>query len=332
MGAGESHAFAATTAGAVYGWGANQYGQVGNGATDDLIDSPAVISGVAGTVRDFAASVRHTLALTEDGAVWGWGDNCTGQLGDGSAIDRLTPVRVQFPPGTVVTAIDAASDTDAPCAAFSMALDNAGNVWVWGTNAHWQLAQHNTTSGGGPDELCVPTRVAGLSNATAIGAGWRFAVAVSGGQVYAWGDGGQGALGDNACGVDHFAAAPGLVSGLSDVKRVSSARFGYQFTLALKGDGTVWGWGDNSGGQLGDGSTGVDNACPGIATPMRGRMTPVQATGLTNVVDVRAGAYHSLVLKNDGTVWAWGDNTDGLLGKDVSSATTVLTPTQMPGL
>lgn len=333
IGVGESHAFVTTTAGAVYGWGGNFFGQVGNGATADLVGSPTIISGITGTVKDFAGSVKHTLALTQDGAVWAWGNNCKGQLGDNSTADRLSPVRVQFPAGTVITAIDAANDNDAPCAAFSMALDNGGNVWVWGTNTHWQLAQPNSTDASpGPDEALVPTKVAGLANATAIAAGWRFAAAVSNGSVYTWGDGSQGALGDNTCGVDHHAFAPVQVSGLANVTKISATRFGYQFTLALKSDRTVWGWGDNSSGQLGDNSTGIDNACTGIATPMRGRMTPVQAAGLTNVIDVRAGAYHSLALKNDGKVWAWGDNTDGLLGKDVSSATTVLTPTQVPGL
>ncbi len=339
MGAGEGHAFMTTTAGAVYGWGLNGFGQVGTGVKSDWVSDPTVITGITGTVKDIVGSGRHTLALTQDGSVWAWGENCSGQLGDGTITDRPSPIKVQLPTGTVITAIDAADDTDAPCDRFSMALDSVGNVWVWGTNAHHQLAKPNSNDDPiGPDESLIPTKITGLSNVTAISAGWRFVTAVKNDDsVWAWGDGATGALGDGTCAVGHFSISPKQVANLANVTRISATRFGFQYTLVLKSDGTVWGWGDNHLGQRGDNSTGSDNACVGMASPMRGRMTPVQATGLSDttdnrikVIDVRAGAYHSVAVKNDGTVWAWGYNEEGLLGMGVSSQETVLTPTKVP--
>src|SRR6185312_15197966 len=89
--------------------------------------------------------------------------------------------------------------------------------------------------------------------------------------------------------------------------------------LALKSDGTVWAWGSNTSGQLGDGTTTQ-------------RAAPVQVTGLSGVTAIAAGSNHSLAVKSDGTVWAWGTNAAGQLGDGTTGATPHPTPAQVPGL
>ncbi len=92
---------------------------------------------------------------------------------------------------------------------------------------------------------------------------------------------------------------------------------GVGHTVALRGDGTVWAWGDNSSGQLGDGT-------------YTQRDVPVQVPGLTSVTALAAGRNHTVALRSDGTVWAWGSNSSGQLGNGTTSER--LTPTRVPGL
>jgi Regulator of chromosome condensation (RCC1) repeat/Carboxypeptidase regulatory-like domain len=89
------------------------------------------------------------------------------------------------------------------------------------------------------------------------------------------------------------------------------------FTVFLKGDGTVWAWGSNSNGQLGNGTT-TDSS------------TPVQVSGLSGVTAVAAGSAHAIALKGDGTVWAWGSNSNGQLGNGTTTDSS--TPVQVSGL
>lgn len=131
------------------------------------------------------------------------------------------------------------------------------------------------------------------------------------GTVWAWGYNSNGQLGDGTCDPD---TNPVQVINLTDVKAISTSDY---FSLALKSDGTVWGWGSNYWGQLGD-NTRYNN-----------RPTPVQVLGLNNVIAISAGMYHSLALKSDGTVWAWGLNNNYQLGNTNGDS---LVPVQVPGL
>jgi alpha-tubulin suppressor-like RCC1 family protein len=101
-------------------------------------------------------------------------------------------------------------------------------------------------------------------------------------------------------------ATPVQVSGLAAVTAIAG---GQDHSLALKSNGTVWAWGKGQSGQLGDGNF--------YSTGNLGVATPVQVIGLTNVTAIAAGGIHSLALKADGTVWAWGDNQSGQLGNGI---------------
>jgi alpha-tubulin suppressor-like RCC1 family protein len=157
--------------------------------------------------------------------------------------------------------------------------------------------------------------VSGLTNIVAVAAGTEFSLALDGsGAVWAWGTNAHGELGD---GTTTNRLTPVRVSGLTNVVAVSAGGASGDHALALKADGTVWAWGGNGSGQLGDGTTTERHA-------------PVPVVGLAAVVAVAAGGSHSLALRADGTVWAWGLNGSGQLGTNSTASSP--TPVQVAGL
>jgi alpha-tubulin suppressor-like RCC1 family protein len=289
------HALARTSDGAVWAWGDNSDGELGDGSTTSR-SSPARVPGLTGVTSIFAGS--YSLAIKTDGSVWVWGTNDDGQLGDGSFVDRLTPEMLAgLPPmatatvGFIHTSI-VASD---------------GQVWSWGHNEDGELGDGTTV------ERVTPIAIAGIDHVGALATGSAHTVALkSDGTVWAWGGDGSGQLGD---GVRVFASTPTLPGGASGLIAVAG---GGRHTLALKSDGTVIAAGNNDYGQLGDGTV-----------VSRATFAPVQ--GLSGVAAISAGFYHSLALKRDGTVWAWGLDNDGRLG-DGGDGSQGPVPVQVSGL
>ncbi len=245
-----------------------------------------------------ATGYAHVVSLTSTGAVRTWGANDDGQLGNGSQEASLQPVRVVGLPASPAAVAVAAGSTH------SLALLANGSVWGWGEatgGALGSTAAQRTCSVHVPDSItCVlsATPVNGISDATAVAAGYAYSVALrADGSVWAWGVNDSGQLGDAGRSGDQ-SAVPVRAGVLSGVVAVSA---GGAHVLALMSDGTVWAWGANGQGQLGLGHT-------------RAVSTPTQVPGQTGITMVRAGYAHSLALKTDGSVWAWGDNSTGALG------------------
>jgi alpha-tubulin suppressor-like RCC1 family protein len=264
----------------------------------------------------FGASEYHSLALKSDGSVWAWGRNDRGQLGNGTTNNNAntTPMQVKGPGGigflSGVTAIRAGY-------LHSLALKDDGTVWAWGWNAVSQLGDGTTTDRTTPVQVKGPGGIGFLSGVTAITAGYHHNLAIkSDGTLWAWGHNIVGQLGDGSI-TDR--ATPVQLSGLSGVTAIGA---GGHSSLAVLSDGTVRAWGHNGHGELGDG-TNTD------------RTTPVQVKGpggigfLSGVTAITAGEHHSLALKSDGTVWAWGFNFFGELGD--GSTTNNATPVQVKG-
>ena len=251
--------------------------------------------------QSIAAGGWHSLAICNDSTVKAFGENASGQLGDGTTTDRNTPVTVAGLAGIV--AVSGGGDQ---LEAHSVALKRNGTVWCWGSNLYGGLGNGSTVNSGSP------VQASGLSGVTQISAGgWHTSALKSDGTVWTWGWNADGQLG---IGNTTDKNTPQQVPGLSGVIKISS---GIYHTLALKSDGTVWAWGDNISGQIGDGST-------------TDRTSPVQVTGLNNVRAIAAGRFFSLAIKNDGTVWTWGENLYGQLGD--GSTTDKSTPVQVSGL
>ncbi|QXE92616.1 S8 family serine peptidase [Geomonas subterranea] len=277
-----NHTLALKDDGTVWSWGKNDYGQLGDGT---LVNQPAPhqVSGLTGMVG-ISAGYWHSAAVKSDGTVWGWGSNSTGAMGDGTTAQRLTPVHAGI---TGVAAVSTGTG-------YTLALKNDGTVWGWGFNLSGQLGDNTLTN------RLSPVQTNSLTGVVAVSAGSSHAVALkSDGTVWTWGDGASGKLGTGSTATSKV---PAKVTTLSGVVAIAT---GDSHTLALKSDGTVWAWGYNPFGEIGDGTTTTQ------------RNTPVQVAGLSGVVRIAAGPNHSYAVKNDGTVWGWGDNTRGSLGTGV---------------
>ena len=300
--AGGNHSLELKKDGTVWAWGDNTTGQFGTGTTTSS-NVPVQVPGLSG-VRAVVATVAHSLALKEDGTVWAWGSNSYGQLGDGTTTDRYSPIKVLGLSG--VRAI-AAGD------GHSLALKEDGTVWAWGLNLNGQLGD-GTSKG-----RHTPVKVSGLTGVKAIAAGGSHSLALkSGGAVWAWGNNLYGQIGDATTTTKYTPvrvkdpANPSIF-----VTGVTAIAAGSFHSLALRNDGTVWAWGYNIFGQLGDGTTTLSNI-------------PVQVSGLTNVTSIAAEFQHVLALKEDGAVWAWGNNLYGQLGDDTNTHSNI--PVQVPSL
>ncbi|MEN6349224.1 MAG: immunoglobulin-like domain-containing protein [Syntrophomonas sp.] len=303
--AGDYHSAALTGTGTVWVWGDNGSGQLGDGSETDH-NTPVQVPGLTG-VTAIAAGGRHNLGLTGSGRIKAWGHSYYGQVGNGETITNCgTPVELSSLAGIVAVAAGANH---------SLAIMGSdGSVWAWGCNDRGQLGDGTNTS------HSTPTKVPGLSGITAISATFRgdHSLAVAGdGSVWAWGANDYGQLGD---GTKTDRNTPVKVLGLDGVKIVAVIA-GHRHSLALASDGTVWGWGNNFDGQVGD----------GVATAAETNVntSASKVVGLTGATAIAVGGFHSLALKNDGTVWAWGANRIGQLGTGDSDFHS--TPAQVQG-
>lgn len=280
LAAGDNHSVALRSDGTVWAWGYNGNGQLGDGSTTQRA-APVQVTGLT-NVTAVAAGASFSLALRGDGTVWSWGLNTNGQLGDGTTTLRTQPVQVSGL--TSVTAIAAGSSV-------GFALKSNGSLWGWGANSSGQVGDGTATQRTSP----VATLVTASATAPASGTTHAFAV-MSDGTLKVWGSNPYGQLGLGSTG--SFVLTP---TALTLAVAVASVDGGSQFTLAALGDGSVWSWGSNGNGQLGDGTNAPHSA-------------PAVIAGLSGMARVSGGTDHSLAISADGILWAWGDNTFGQLG------------------
>lgn len=306
--AGNRHNLALLDDGRVYAWGFNVTGQVGNGRSGAFseVHHPVLVEGLP-NITDVAAGNNFSLALAEDGTVYGWGSNILGQLTDEDESKiALRPVKLK---GLESVVSIGAGDN------FGMAVKNDGSVWTWGSNNVKQLGDGTNRTHVTPIQVHATEGEEGfLAGCKKVSSGVRNMVAVmSDGSARAWGDGEYGQVGR---GFARFGAGSGVPfncvdkndpSGhLSGVKDIVSGRCA---SVALKEDGTVWVWGLHRHGELGLGKVGPNTDKGGFDVSMLSTVTnPTQVPGLPKIKEITSGQSHSLALSEDGEVYAWGYN------------------------
>lgn len=313
--AGRQFSLALLNDGTLRAWGVNNLGQLGNGLTIQS-SIPVQVSGMSG-VTHISAGENHGLARRDDGSVWGWGGGWVGQLGDGNSFDSSTPVQVKNSSGVgMLTGIN----NVAAGSAHSIALQNNGTVWAWGYNYYGQLGDGGNSNRNLPVQVKNSSGAGALGGVIAVAAGGFHSLALAAnGTVWAWGYNDIGQLGDGSNLSSNKPVQVKDQSGTAPLSGIIAIAAGNSFSLALKNDGTVWGWGGNWGGQLGNG-TSAASQLPSMAI-------------ISGISAMDAGASFSLGLESDGAVWSWGGNESGQLGSgrlDSSVLPTILTG--LPGV
>lgn len=286
-----------TKTGGVACLGSNVHGQLGSGTGVDSL-APVAVSGLSSNVVSVAAGFLHACAVTVSGAVSCWGDNASGQLGDGTVGSRNAPSPVV---GLGSGAVAVAAGSDHTCALLA-----DGSVRCWGGNGAGQLGN------GGTDGSTTPVAVSGLSG-PAIGvaaSGFHSCAVIRGGAVQCWGQNDAGQLGNGTTAA--AVLAPVTVVGLAGP--AVQVATGNRHTCALILDATVQCWGDASRGQIGDGALGL-------------RPQPSTVPGPASIVEIAAGNNHTCAVSVFGAMACWGANDHGQLGNgstgDQATAVTV---------
>ena len=308
--AGYNHGVALKSDGTVWTWGYNGHGELGDGTTANKA-IPVQVKGANGEgylsdIVAISAGNNHSLALKSDGSLWTWGYNYYGQLGDGTTTQRNTPVQVKGVGGSgnLTNIVDVSAGD-----IHSIAVKSDGSLWSWGYNGNGQLGDGTTANRTTPDQVKGAGGSGYIANMVAAGAGYRYNIALkSDGSLWSFGYNGYGQLGDGTTADRSLPVQVKGANGSGNLTDVVSLAAGYLHSMALKSDGSLWTWGYNAYGQLGDGT--VTN-----------RTTPVQVKGgesgeeyLTDMMSVSGGNSHSAGVKKDGSVWGFGYNNYGQIG------------------
>lgn len=308
-----SHSLALKKDGTVWAWGQGDVAGLGDGTINNSPTPVQVIGpggvGVLNQILMVGAGGNTSFALKTDGTAWAWGSNGSGQLGDGTNVDRLFPIQVVGPGGvgffSNITQMATGSS-------FTVVLKSDGTVWAWGDDNDGQLGNGTPNA-----DSTTPVQVKGsggvgfLTNVKMIGTSTHSGYAVkTDGTTWAWGNNLGGVLGDGTSiqrNTPVQVLGPGGIGFLEDIQTIIGTG---THTLAVDQQNRLWAWGLNSSHQLGDGTTANRN-------------TPVQVKGpagvdyLLDARNVGGGFDFSFAVLGDGSVWAWGDDGYGTLGDDI---------------
>lgn len=248
------------------------------------------------------SSFQYSLAIKEDGSLWGWGKNSYGQLGNGTSINQNSPVQI----GTDHD-WKSLSTSGAEAYGYTLAIKNDGTLWSWGKNADGRLGDGTNI------DKFIPTKI---SNEiwSQVSAGTDFSIGIkSDGTVWAWGQ--VWRLNDyyNTTGLYINVKTPLQLTEISNCKSLFS---GQGYAIFLKNNGTLWGWGRNNDDALGFGVTTTNT------------YQPLQQIGTKNDwLNLFCKNFTSIVTKSDGTAWGWGNGNQGQFGDGTNSNKII--PTQI---
>jgi len=330
--AGNMHTVALKTNGSLWTWGINQYGQLGDSTNTDRHNPVQIGGSIFGLVVNWAtvsAGFTYTVAIRKDGSLWAWGQNASGQLGDGTTRPKSFPSRIGNE--TNWLSVSAAYGGDTPTG-HTVAIKTDGSLWAWGRNDGGQLGDGTNTNRNSPVrigndsdwvsvsagsgytvakkedgslwawgryDINVPAQLGTETNWSSVSAGRGYNIAIkTDGSRWAWGTNSEGQLGDGTNLNFTYKQSPFQIGTETDWSSVSAGSF---HTMAIKEDGSLWAWGRNREGQLGDGTTDS-------------KYVPTRIGQETDWSSVSAGEAHTIAVKKDGSLWVWGLNGNGQLG------------------
>ncbi|TLM99222.1 MAG: hypothetical protein FDZ75_00595, partial [Actinobacteria bacterium] len=301
--AGGSHTLAIDRLGTLWGWGYNASGQIGDGtesgdsypATTNYRDQPTRVASSAKWKRAYAGSGSFSMAIRDDGVLFGWGDNTYGQLGNGTKTNVNLPVRVVG---------DGTWTEVAPGPYHAAGIKSDGTLWAWGEGSNGQLGQGNYS------QISTPTQIGTDSNWVSVstGAGTTFAVKADG-TMWSCGNNYYGELGQGTEAPVTRVMSMQQIGTDTDWAKVASLG---GHTLALKSDHTLWAWGKHPSWSYVLGSADVVYS-----------KVPIRIGTDSDWVDIAVGSNNSAAKKSDGTWWAWGEDSNGQLGNGANGASKI---------
>ena len=236
--------------------------------------------------KEIYAGESYTLAIDKEERLWSWGYNGTGQLGDGTKVDRTNPLKIKEEKKFIKVS---AGEYHV------MAIDEEGNLWTWGRNNYGQLGDGTLI------DKTFPIQIIKERKFVQISAGNYYSMAIdTEGNLWTWGYNYYGQLGD---GTKNDRNIPAVVK--TEKKFIQLVSEGYG-GLALDEEGKLWTWGRNDGGQLGDGTN-------------EEKLKPVQVATTIQFTQISAAGSHCMAIDEKGNLWTWGKNDRGQLGDGTKS-------------
>ncbi len=296
--AGVAHSVGIRTGGTLWSWGRNNLSQLGDGTAVASRSTPTQI-GTSNDWQFISCGASHTIALKNNGTLWAWGSNTSGQLGNGNNMNSNVPIQI----GTDSDwAIISAGDE------YNLAIKTNGTLWAWGRNDNSQLGDNTIVSKNSPIQIGNQT------NWESISAGSNHSLAIkTNGTLYGWGVNSLGQLGNGSTTNE---TSPVKIGNDTDWNKVGA---GSIHSIALKDDLSFWVWGGNNEGQLGVGTSGAGTYLT----------SPFNITSMNGCNNISKGSQNTIIRKTDGTVWSWGANLVGQLGNGTSSSTPTTSPLQV---
>ena len=295
------HTLALRANGTAWAWGQGTSGRLGDGTATARSSPVSVIGGFTDWIQ-VSAGTAHSLGLRANGTAWAWGEATSGKLGDGTATVRSSPVSVV---GGFTDWIQVSAG-----GAHSLGLRANGTAWAWGSALTGRLGDGTIVSKSSPVSV-----VGGFTDWIQVSAGDIHSLGLrANGTIWSWGSAQYGRLGDNT--TVSKSSPVSVVGGFTDWVQVSAG--GYH-SLALRANGTVWGWGRGFFGNIGN------NSNANISSPVS------VVGGFTDWVQVSAGFTHSIAIRSNGTAWTWGQNNSGQLGDNNGAVLSRSSPVSVVG-
>jgi alpha-tubulin suppressor-like RCC1 family protein len=288
----------------LYAWGDNNLqggGMLGDGTSVGKSSPVSVLGGFTDWVSA-SGGLYHSMGIRANGTLWAWGFNGNGRLGTNTTTNTSSPVSVV---GGFTNWVIASTGRE-----HSLGLRATGQLYAWGSNGSGRLGDNTVTAKSSPVLVA-----GGFSDWKSANAGDLHSLGLrANGTLYAWGNNGSGRLGDNT--VANKSSPVVVVGGFTDWVSASAS---YVHSVGLRANGTIWTWGANTSGVLGQNTAATAS-----------RSSPVTiAGGFTNWIGASSSGGHSIALRADGTAWSWGFNSSGRLGDN--TATTRSSPVSVVG-